>query len=275
MSMIADTGFELQGEQTKILPFLRNLWQSRTLIRTLAKKDFFVKYRRASIGMLWAVGLPLIQAIVLAVIFSRIARFKTPIPFAVYAFSGTLPWGFFSGAIGSATTSIVDGSGLATKIYFPRAVLPIVVIVSSFHGYLPALGILILMAAVLGVHLGIHLLMLIPAMALMLALSSAFALVFAPMHVYFRDMRYIVQAALLPWFWASGVIFPLSALGSWQKYFELNPVVGMLELFRASLSAAPTDYLRPVLISVVWVIVLWLAALPLYRRYDRVFVDLL
>jgi len=88
-------------------------------------------------------------------------------------------------------------------------------------------------------------------------------------------MRYIVQAALLPWFWASGVIFPLSALGSWKKYFELNPVVGMLELFRASLSAAPTDYLRPVLISVVWVIVLWLAALPLYRRYDRVFVDLL
>jgi homopolymeric O-antigen transport system permease protein len=275
MSTIAHSGFELQGESTKIARFLRDLWRSRFLIRTLAKKDFFVKYRRASIGMLWAVGLPLIQAIVLAVIFSRIARFQTPIKYSVYAFSGTLPWGFFSGVVGSATTAIVDGSGLATKIYFPRAVLPMVVVASTFHGFLPALVVLVLMAAVLGVHIGIHLVLLIPAMALMIALSSAFALVFAPLHVYFRDMRYLVQAALLPWFWASGVIFPLKALGSWRRYFEFNPVVGMLELFRASLSAAPADYLRPVLISVVWVLVLWLAALPLYRRYDRVFVDLL
>jgi homopolymeric O-antigen transport system permease protein len=275
MSTISGTTLEMQGEREKLLPLIRATWRSRGLVRTLARKDFYVRYRRASIGLLWVIGLPITQAIVLAIIFSRVVRFETPVKFPVFVLSGTLPWNFFSGAFGAATTSIVDGSGLATKVYFPRAVLPLVTVVSAFHGYIPALGVMIALALVLGVHLGVALVLLIPAMMLMLLLTSVFALLFASLYVYFRDMRYVVAASLFPWFWASGVIFPLDKLKGARQWFELNPAVGIIQLNRAGIGAAASGWQRPVIITCIWVVVMALACLPLYQRYDRVYVDLL
>jgi homopolymeric O-antigen transport system permease protein len=275
MAAVTHQGFELEGERSRLIPLLRDLWRSRGLIRTLAKKDFFVKYRRASIGVLWTVGLPLIQALVLSVIFSRIVRFQTPIRYPVYVFSGMMPWAFFSGSINTAVTSIVDGSSIATKVYFPRAVLPIVTVWSGFHGYIPALGVLVLLAAVFHVHLGLSLLLMIPATILTVALTMGFSLLFAALHVYFRDMRYIVQAITFPWLWASAVMYPLYKIGSLIRFIKYNPVVGMVELYRAALGAGVPGYGHLVLISTIWAIGLSILALPLYRRYDRVFCDLL
>jgi lipopolysaccharide transport system permease protein len=275
MTSVAQSGFELHGERSRVLPLLRDVWRSRPLIRTLAKKDFFVRYRRASIGLLWAVGLPLIQALVLSIIFSHVVRFKTPIKYPVFVFSGMMPWTFFSTSIVTATTSIVDGASIATKVYFPRAVLPIVTVWSGFHGYIPALLVLIGLAAVLGAHLGPQLLLMIPATVLVVGLAMGFSLVLAALHVYFRDMRYVVQALVFPWFWASAVMYPLGKLGSLVKFVQFNPAIGIIELYRASFGGPAPHYHRYVLISGVWVVALLIMAVPLYRRYDRVFCDLL
>lgn len=290
-----ESGFELHGEKSSIRKILRDLWGSRDLIKMLARKDFFVRYRRASFGLVWVVALPLFQALVLAAIFSRIVRFpipaapgEEPVKFAVYMFSGLIPWSFFTAAISGATSSIVDGGDLATRVYFPRMVLPLVTIASGIRGYLPTVGVLIAMAAVLGASsLGLDLLLLIPGTLIMLGLSTGFALMVAPLYVYFRDMKYIVAASIFPWFWASGVIFPLVRLCdrsetrivetscALKHWLDLNPAVGMLETYRAAIGAAPPGWHRPALISGVWIVVLIASALPLYRRYDRVFIDLM
>ena len=275
MSTAIQPGIELRGERTPISRLLRDLWRSRELMRTLARKDFYVRFRRASFGMLWAIGLPLVQAVVLAVIFSRIVRFETGVPYTVFVLSGVLPWTFFSTAVNAGTMAIVEGSELATKIYFPRAVLPIVSVWSGFYGYVPALVILLGLAAVLGASLGPELLLMFPATLLLLTLCTGFALVLAGLQVYFRDMRYVVTAALLPWFWASGVIYPLDVLGTLGKWLELNPAVGMIDFYRASLGGAQPGWGSRALIAAGWAIVLHAVALPMYCRRDRVFVDLL
>jgi lipopolysaccharide transport system permease protein len=282
MSNAVETGFELRGESSSIRRILRDLWASRDLIKMLARKDFFVRYRRASFGMIWVVALPLVQALVLAVIFGRLRRgnvfFLPPgieVEIAVYLFAGLIPWSFFTATISSATSSIVDGGDLATKVYFPRIVLPLVTIASGIRGYLPTIAVLVALAAALGSPLGLDLLLLLPATVIMLGLSLGFALVLAPAFVYFRDMKYIVAASIFPWFWASGVIFPLERLGGLGKWLEINPAVGMIRIYRAAIGAAPPGWDRAVLISVVWIVVLIACALPLYRRYDRVFVDLM
>ena len=101
MQAPSEQGFELRGETSTLRGIVRNIWQSRELIRILSRKDFFVKYRRASLGVFWAVGLPLVQATVLSVVLSRIVRFRPPggIPFPVFVYSGILPWQFFSNAV--------------------------------------------------------------------------------------------------------------------------------------------------------------------------------
>jgi lipopolysaccharide transport system permease protein len=269
-------GFSADGGASSITGLLADTWRSRRLIVMLSRKDFYVQYRRASLGMVWAVGLPLIQAAVLSIVFTRIVRFQVQGHYPTFLFAGILPWTFFNAAIGAGTTSIVDGSQLATKVYFPRMILPLVVIGTGFYGFLPGLAVLVAMVVVFPVALGPHLLWLVPGVALMLALSVAFALLLSAAYVYFRDLRYIVQASLLAWFWVSPVVYPLDkAPGGLRTLIEINPVSGMLELFRAGTVGAPNGWDTTVYWSIGWTLVLATAGVLLHRRLDRVFVDLL
>lgn len=277
MTTVSHEGFELRGEVTKLRSLLAHLWRSRDLIHMLSRKSFFVRYRRASFGMLWSVGLPIAQAAVLAVVFSRVVRIETEVSFPVFVFSGVLPWTFFNGSLGSAVTSIIDGGNLATKVYFPRAVFPIVVVGGNLYGLLPGLVVLIGMAALFGVPMGLHLLFLIPAMGLLLLLTTGFCLVLAALQVYFRDIRYILQAALFGWFYGSAVLFPVDQVppGLLRQIFLANPATGMIQAFRIAIVDSATQFDVAVLWTIGWGIGLLLFAAFLYRRYDRTFVDLL
>jgi lipopolysaccharide transport system permease protein len=214
---------------------------------------------------------------VLAIVLSHVARIKTPgINYPTFVYTGTLAWTFFNGTLSAAATSIVDGSGMATKIYFPRAVLPLTTVASSLFAFLPGLPVLLILGAALHVHLGLHTLLLVPATLVMIGLTTAFSLVVAALNVYFRDMRYIVQAILVPWFWASAVFYPLDRLhGTLRTVVELNPTTGMILLFRAAVVGADPGWTATLWWPFVWTAALLALAAALYRRFDRVFVDLL
>jgi lipopolysaccharide transport system permease protein len=271
-----EQGFELRGERSQLSTIIRDLWRSRELIVMLARKDFFVRYRRASLGLIWAIALPLVQATVFAVVLGQLVRFVTPISFPAFVFSGVLPWTFFTNAVNIGTTSVIEGSALATKIYFPRAVLPLVTVFSGFYGLSIGLVVMIAMAGILGAPLGVSLLYIVPALMLLLTLSCGFALVLGALQVYFRDIKHIVGAITLPWFWASGVFYPLTRLSDdFRRVIEINPAVGMISLFRASIGAAAPGWERGVWWSLGWAVLLFVLAAVLYRRWDRVCVDLL
>ena len=275
MLSATNAGFELRGEKTSVRGLAVNLWACRELIATLARKDFFVRYRRASFGLVWAIGLPLAQAAVLAAVFSRLARFPTPINYATFVYAGMLPWALFSGVLNGAVGSIVEGQAIATRIYFPRAVLPLVVVGANLYGFVPGLLVLTIMALSFGTSLGPELLYWIPATAVMLLLASAFGLVLAVLQVYFRDMRHILTAITLPWFWGSAIFYPLSQFRGIKTILEANPATGMIQLFRAGLGAADPSWPTAVAWTLGWIVVMWTVAALLYRRFDRVVVDLM
>lgn len=269
--------FELTGERTTLRQLLRDLWESRELLRILARRDFHVRYRRPTLGVAWAVALPLIQAVVLAIIFSRVVRVETGVHHAVFMYSGILPWTFFSSTITQATRSIPMGAGIASKVYFPRAILPLVSVGSSLYGVLPNVGALLVFAVVFDVGLSERTLLLIPAFVLMLALTAAFGLLLAAIHVYMRDMGFIVQAVTQVWFYGSAVIYPLSLAPEGPLRFAIraNPATGVVEAWRAAIIGLNPDWLQAVWWTVGWTGVLLVAAAILYRRYDRTFIDLL
>jgi ABC-type polysaccharide/polyol phosphate export permease len=267
---------ELGGEATPVPRLAMDLWRSRGLLRILARKDFFVRYRRASLGMAWAVLVPLVQATVLAVVVSRFVHFRdVHVDYVVFVFSGTLVWNTFSTTVSAAATSIVDGAGLSTKIYFPRALLPLVTVASNLYGLVPSVGILLVLALATGAPLGPRLVLLLPALALTALLAAAFGLVLAALHVYFRDVRYIVQTALVAWFYATPVFYPLEAAGRLAPLLRANPATGMIELMRAATVGADPGFLTAVWWSLGWVAALVTLGAALHRRFDRVFVDLL
>ena len=272
-----DEGFELHGSSSSVRSLVRDLFRSTSLLRTLARKDFYVRYRRTSLGVLWAVGLPLVQACVLAVVFTRIVRIETDGNYGVFVFAGMLPWTFLSASLTIGSTAIVDGSQLATKVYFPRAVLPLVTLGANVYGFLPGVAILLVAAATIGSGASVDMLLVIPATVLMVLFSASLTLLLSGLHVYFRDLRFIVQATVLAWFYATPVIYPIElAEGALRTLLLVNPATGMVTLFREAVSDTGTEDLAIALVSTVaWTVVLLLAALVLHARRDRVFVDLL
>jgi ABC-type polysaccharide/polyol phosphate export permease len=257
---------------------LARAWASRDLVLTLARKDFLVRYRRAAFGMLWAVGMPLVQSLVLVVVFTLIVRIpmKTGVPFAVFVVAGITPWALFSGVAGSASTAVVDGAAMASKIYFPRLLLPLVILGSNLYGFAILVAIFFVVTLVFGVHLGVQVLLIVPAIMLLVLLSYGFGLVASALHVYFRDMRFIVQASLSVWFYLTPILYPVRRVPGALRFVILgNPVTGIVELFRAATVGADAPLLLTVGICAAWTGLLLALGLYLHRRFDRLFTDLL
>ncbi|HYZ91762.1 MAG TPA: ABC transporter permease [Actinomycetota bacterium] len=269
-------GFELRGTTTPLRTLIADLWEKRALIRLLARRDFHVRYRRATFGLVWVVAVPLIQATVLSIVFSRIVRVQVKTSYPVFMLSGLLPWLFFSMTITAAVTAITGASGLAAKVYFPRAILPLVVVRSNFYGFGLRLLVVIAAALLFGVGIGTSIVLLVPAVGLMIGLAAAFALVFAAMQVYFRDVNFIVTAVAQAWFWGSAVFYPISLVpeGPLRTLMRINPATGMVSLFRSAIIQTAPDW-QLVGYSSAWIAGLLVASVFLYRRFDRVFTDLL
>lgn len=268
-------GFDLTAKPPPVRDLVRDVWRSRSLLAILARKDFFVKYRRASFGMLWAVGLPLIQAVVLSAVFSRILNNKAH-DYPAYVFSGLVPWSFFASTLSQGSTAVVDNASLSNKIYFPRAILPLVSVVSSLYGMVVSLAILIVMCLGFGVHLTWHVVFLLPGVLLVAVLAASFALVNSALHVYFRDIRYMVQASLTVWIYLTPVIFQVQQLpAALRPLIKLNPMTGVVELFRFATVGGSPGWATSLISTGVWTVVLVVVALQLHRRFDRVFADLL
>ena len=241
----------------------------------LARKDFQVRYKRASFGVLWAVAVPLLQAAVLAVVFSHIVRIPGKVPFGPFVFAGTTCWSYLSATTQTSVSSIVDGSGLTDKVWFPRALLTIVPCLAN----LVALGVsvvaLLAVAPILGARLTPWLLMLVPATLLLIAFTLSLGLVLSALDVYFRDVKFLTTAALLVWMYITPVIYPQAILGKLGPWLDFNPATGIVDLFHLAVLGQFESWHRAVIVTVVVTVALFVAGIEAHRRYDRLFVDLL
>ena len=247
----------------------------------LAKKDFFVRYRRTSLGVLWAVGLPLLQAVVLTIVFSHVVHAdrlvsRRSVSYPVFLYAGFVPWSFVSAVRPGAATAIVDNLGLVTKVYFPRVLTVLLVTLSGLVPLLTGVAILLALTATLGPGLALQALWLIPGAVLTLLIVCGLGACLSALHVYSRDVRYVVQAAMTVGFYVTPVLYPLDAAPSVLKHvLTYLPAAGPVELFRAGTVGADPGWLRAVAAGVVWAVATCAVGLVLQSRRDRVFVDLL
>jgi len=264
---------ELAGERSTPLALGRGLWSSRELLVLLARKEFHVKYRRMSFGTLWAVVLPLLQSVVMAIVFSHLVVFHVP-HYAIFILSGMAAWTYFSSVFASGSTAIAGGASLASKVYFPRALLCLVQSVTALYGLVIMIGIVLVLCVPLGVHLGPAVLLLIPGILLLLVFSSALTLTAAALHVYFRDVNYVVNALVLLLLYLSPVIYsPALAPRILHPLLVVNPLTGILDLFHAALGY-PGAMGLALFVTGAWTIFFLATAVVLHSRFDRVFTDL-
>jgi lipopolysaccharide transport system permease protein len=266
---------EIGAQPAGLRQWLRAMWGHREVLWMLARKDFQVRYKRASLGILWAVAVPLIQAAVLAIIFSKLVRVPSKVPYAPFVFAGTVAWAYFSGATTTTVSSIVDGSGLTDKVWFPRALLPIVPCLATLVGFGVSAAALLVIAPLLGAPVTPWMLVLVPATLLMIAFTIALGLVLSALDVYFRDVKFLVTAALLVWIYVTPILYPQSVLKHLGPWLDFNPMTGIVDLFHLAVLGPVEPWHRAVIVSCVATVVLFVAGIEGHRRYDRLFVDLL
>ena len=269
-----DAVLELDARPPSTWRWLRDLVAHHDVVRALAAKDFKVRYKRASLGVLWAVALPLLQAAVIIVVFSRFARFAVEdLDYLSHVLTGMLVWSYVALTVNSATTAIVDGAGLTDKIWFPRAALVLAPVLANLVGFLVTAAVVVPVTVLRG-HCGVRTLLVVPAALLLLALVLSLCLVTSALQVWFRDVKFIVQAGLLVLLYATPVIYPLDVLGDLADVVRLNPFTGVLALVRTALVEEPFDEVA-VAAALAWTVALGVLGTQLHRRGDRRFVDLL
>lgn len=269
------TVLELTGESTPVGALLGDLWRHRDLLPMLAAKDFHARYRSASLGVLWSVFLPLLQGAVFAVVFTRVVRVPLApgLSYPVFVISGMVIWSYFTQSLLAGSTAIVDGGAIAGKVYFPRSILPAVPVVANSISFAISAATLLGLFVVFDVPFRLTLLLFPVAMLLTALLAGLMASLLTLLHVYFRDVRYAVQATLLVALYASPVIYPLEEAKGLQPIVLANPVTGALQLARFALFGEAHRVGAALTVTTGWLLVLAVAAVLAYRRHERTAVD--
>ena len=216
---------------------LATLVQCRDLLYTLTLHRISVRYKQSVLGYFWAVLHPVLLLLLYTIIFSRLVTVPTHgAPYAIFAFSALLPWTFFSNGLMGATLGLPAHSYLVSKVYFPREILPLSYVLAAFLDFLIASVVLVALMFYYRFRLTASVLWVIPAMLTLTAFLTGTALFTSALQVRFRDVGVAMPLLLQVWMFATPVVYSRASVPqSLRRWYDLNPLVAIMETFRGAL----------------------------------------
>ena len=252
---------------------LRELWEYRELLYFFAWRDLKVRYKQTLLGVGWAVLVPFLQMVVFSLFFNKVAKVGSQgLPYPLFSFAALVPWYLFANSVQLSSQSLVAGSNLITKVYFPRALLAVSPIVSSVVDFLLAFVVLVAMLAYYEVSPDWSVVAaVLPLCLLALVTAAGVGLWFSALMVRYRDLRYALPFVTQLWLFFSSVIVVPSWGEPWRSIYALNPMVGVVEGFRWALLDAPRPPGPTLLVSsLAGLAVLAAGVLYFKRTEDRI-----
>jgi ABC-type polysaccharide/polyol phosphate export permease len=245
------------------------------LVWVLSRKNFQVRYKRAALGVAWAVLQPLFQTALLSFVFLVVfpGTSKRIPHYPVFVLTGMLPWAYFSQAVSAATTSVVDNSGLVRKVRIPSWVFPLSAVGGIAQAFMASLLVMVVASIAVG-EASWRLLLLPVALILQTAFVASLGVLTCAFHVAMRDIKYLVDAFLMAFFYATPVLYSLERVPPhYRPIFAANPMGGILTLYRSATLGRPIDW-TGVYVSVGCTVVLGLLAWWAQRARSGEFADL-
>lgn len=264
-------------QQTKSWAALnpRLIWSYRELLYFLALRDLKIRYKQTALGVLWVVLQPLLMTLIFTVVLGKLVRVPSDgIPYPLFAYTGLMIWIFFSSTVSITSNSLVGNSSLITKVYFPRVIIPIASVIARLVDLLVSCIILVGMLIYYRVGFTFHILM-VPFMILLVALLAlAFGMWTSAVNVKYRDVSLFLPVVIQLWMFVSPVVYPLSLVPpKYRLIYSLNPLVGVIDGFRAALLGQRFD-LAAVALAVLFTLILLIYAIYSFGNHERTFADL-
>jgi lipopolysaccharide transport system permease protein len=255
---------------------LKDFWIHRELLYFLTWRDVKIRYKQTAIGVLWVILQPVITTAIFTVLFSGFARFDTKnVPYPLFALSGLMIWLFVHTSIMMAAGSFVANTNLVTKVYFPRLIMPFAATLAGIADLFFSLGILVILMIYYGTAPGLQIFLAPLFLILAIIQTSALGTLFSALNVRFRDVKFALPFGLQVWMIASPIFYPLEMVSEqWRLIFAINPLVGILEGFRASLFGTQFDW-QIIGISSFSLSFSVLLSLFIFKRMEDDFADLI
>ncbi len=256
-------------------PDFHELWAFRELLATLTLRDIKVRYKQTAIGILWAVVQPVVTIVVFSLIFGKLAKMPSNgLPYPAFVLAALLPWQLFAKALTQGSMSMVTLGAMMSKVYFPRLIAPLSSVLAGLIDFLICVVILLAIMAWYGIVPGLAALLspLFGVLALLAAFAASLSL--SAVNAEYRDVQHALPFLTQVWMILTPVLYPTSLVPeTWRWLYMLNPMVSAIEGFRWSLlgGAAP-DPLALVVSSAV-TLVLLVASLVYFARFEKSFVD--
>jgi lipopolysaccharide transport system permease protein len=250
------------------------LWRYRELLGFLIWRDVVIKYKQAFLGIAWAILQPLCTMVVFVLLFGRVAKLPTDgIPHPIFYYSGLLLWTFFATALNASGNSLVSNVNMLTKVYFPRAALPVSAVLAGLLDYAIAWLILLGMMIVYDVAFSWQLLLVPVVMLPVVAVALGAGMILAALNVKYRDIKYTLPFITQLLLFVTPVIYPLSMVPERYRYWmAFNPLAGPIEALRAAVLGRAIDWGGLGISGVVSILLLGLGY-TFFCRSERQFAD--
>jgi lipopolysaccharide transport system permease protein len=253
------------------------IWEYRELLYALVGRELKVRYKQTALGVTWVLLQPLVTMLIFTLVFGTLAKMPSDgVWYPVFALTALLPWTYFAQAVTRSGGALVSNANLVSKIYFPRILLPLSMIVAPLVDLALSLLLLFGLLAYAGIPLTWKVITL-PAFILMAVLTATgISLFLSAANVRYRDVGHAIPFVIQIWMFVSPIVYPVSLVPEqWRWLYGLNPMAGVIEGFRwALLGQMAPD---PIIMTASFVVffVLLVAGLMYFRQMERQFADVI
>lgn len=219
---------------------MKEILLKRHLLSELIIRSLKVRYSQPGLGFFWAFLSPFLIAGIFYLVFSMILRVKIEeAPFFLYLMSGIFPWRFFQEALVASTTSLVDNKNLIRESNLPHYLIPVSIALASAVNFFPPLAILIIVSGLILGGLPAFIIYLPLVLLIHLTITIGLSIILSVLYVKWRDVKYILETVLLFLFYLTPIVYSIYLVKDrfsdlLFKIYIYNPLVGMLNLYRAS-----------------------------------------
>ena len=261
---------------------LKNVWKYRDLLFLFVKRDFIAQYKQTILGPLWHIIQPLFTVIIFLLVFGQIANIPTDgvEPKILFYMSGITIWNYFSSCLVNTSNTFTANASIFGKVYFPRLVIPLSVVISNMVRF----GIQFLLLALMMIYFRVNGypirpdigLLMLPVIILVLAgIGFGLGIIISSLTTKYRDFAVLLGFAVQLGMYATPIIYPLSFLSTskFRWIIEINPLTPLVEAFRYSLFGKGTFTPLSLTYSGGFMMIVIIVGIIVFNKVEKSFMD--